>query len=219
MTVACISLKAQACIEVEASSAWLVCSLCSVVFGEEERALGARAATKSTIAHDRRALSCLRTTSTHLKQSLLSHRLGRLATDLKLQRLVFSASHHWNPQDRRPDFFRTSCRGSVSFWYIRMLARRLLSTTASRLATMSYPKPSTDRVQDLKENIEAIRAEMTQASSSDSKLPTLVLVSKLKPPSDLMAAYENLKEEDRHFGENYVQEVCVALPFVRILGV
>lgn len=83
--------------------------------------------------------------------------------------------------------------------------------TPSRLAKMSYPVPSGDRVQDLKENIQAIKAEMAAASSSTclatGKKPTLVLVSKLKPPSDLMAAYENLQEDERHFGENYVQEV------------
>jgi uncharacterized pyridoxal phosphate-containing UPF0001 family protein len=73
---------------------------------------------------------------------------------------------------------------------------------------MSYPTPSSERVQDLKENIQAIKAEMSEASTSARKQPpTLVLVSKLKPPSDLMAAYQNLNEDERHFGENYVQEV------------
>jgi uncharacterized pyridoxal phosphate-containing UPF0001 family protein len=59
------------------------------------------------------------------------------------------------------------------------------------------------------ENIKAIRDEMASASSGSShqKSATLVLVSKLKPPSDIMAAYENLAEDERHFGENYVQEV------------
>lgn len=74
---------------------------------------------------------------------------------------------------------------------------------------MSYPSPSSTRVRELQENIQAIRAEMAAASSSISsnKKPTLVLVSKLKPPSDLMAAYENLAQDERHFGENYVQEL------------
>lgn len=74
---------------------------------------------------------------------------------------------------------------------------------------MSYPVPPNERVQDLRENIQAIKAEMAEASSSTAsqKKPTLVLVSKLKPPSDLMAAYQNLEENERHFGENYVQEV------------
>lgn len=90
-----------------------------------------------------------------------------------------------------------------------MLLRRFLHSIPSRLAKMSYPVPSNERVQDLKENIEAIKAEMAKASSSTAsqRKPTLVLVSKLKPPSDLMAAYQNLEENDRHFGENYVQEV------------
>jgi uncharacterized pyridoxal phosphate-containing UPF0001 family protein len=77
---------------------------------------------------------------------------------------------------------------------------------------MSVPAPSSDRIQELRENIETIRSEMAEASSSagSSKQPTLVLVSKLKPPSDLLAAYENLEEDERHFGENYVQEVGLA---------
>ena len=70
---------------------------------------------------------------------------------------------------------------------------------------MSYPKPSEQRVQELAENIKAIRSEMAQATSD--KQATLVLVSKLKPPSDLMAAYERLGDDEKHFGENYVQEV------------
>lgn len=61
----------------------------------------------------------------------------------------------------------------------------------------------------MKENIQAIRDEMATAakSGSSTKTPTLVLVSKLKPPSDIMAAYEHLSKDERHFGENYVQEV------------
>lgn len=80
--------------------------------------------------------------------------------------------------------------------------------------TMSYPQPTSERTQDLAENVKVIKDEMAQALKSrpaahtrSQNNPTLVLVSKLKPPSDLMAAYNNLAEEERHFGENYVQEL------------
>lgn len=60
------------------------------------------------------------------------------------------------------------------------------------------------------ENIREVREEMaTVTGPSGSGKPVLVLVSKLKPPSDVMAAYEALDEADRHFGENYVQEVSL----------
>ena len=76
---------------------------------------------------------------------------------------------------------------------------------------MASIQPTKERVQEMAENIKAIREEMASASASapHKKPTTLVLVSKLKPPSDLMAAYENLAEDERHFGENYVQEVCL----------
>lgn len=81
---------------------------------------------------------------------------------------------------------------------------------------MSYPKPSQERVQELAENIKAIRSEMAQATTD--KQATLVLVSKLKPPSDLMAAYERLSDDEKHFGENYVQEVSVTPPLIQDNG-
>ena len=72
---------------------------------------------------------------------------------------------------------------------------------------MSSITPSADRVREIGENIKTIRDEMATAASSSNTAPTLVLVSKLKPPSDLMAAYENCTDDQKHFGENYVQEV------------
>ena len=39
--------------------------------------------------------------------------------------------------------------------------------------------------------------------------PTLVAVSKLMPVETLMLAYN---EQQRHFGENYVQEICEKAP-------
>lgn len=88
-----------------------------------------------------------------------------------------------------------------------MLRRSLHSTR--RLYKMASLQPSRERAQEMAENIKAIKDEMAAASSSapHKKHTTLVLVSKLKPPSDIMAAYEHLSQDERHFGENYVQEV------------
>lgn len=53
--------------------------------------------------------------------------------------------------------------------------------------------------------ISAISAEMKISQ------PTLVAVSKLMPTTDIMEAYN---EDQRHFGENYVQEICEKAPKV-----
>ena len=87
-----------------------------------------------------------------------------------------------------------------------MLWRRL-PTTSYRYRTMSSLAPSSERVHQLSENFEAIRNQVVKASASSGKTPTLVLVSKLKPPSDIMAIHGKLKDSEKHFGENYVQEV------------
>lgn len=66
---------------------------------------------------------------------------------------------------------------------------------------------SSERVHELSENYEAIRNQVVKASASSGKTPTLVLVSKLKPLSDIMAIHGKLKDSEKHFGENYVQEL------------
>ncbi|KAJ3304438.1 hypothetical protein HDV03_002782 [Kappamyces sp. JEL0829] len=66
----------------------------------------------------------------------------------------------------------------------------------------------------VKENLRAIR-ESVAAAVAASKRPensvTLVAVSKTKPREDIMAAYE---EGQRHFGENYVQELLEKAPLL-----
>lgn len=81
--------------------------------------------------------------------------------------------------------------------------RRMASTEAA-------PAPEPQRVAEIGENIKSIREQIAQACSSSAKesaSPTLVLVSKLKPPSDIIAACEHCTDDQKHFGENYVQEV------------
>lgn len=83
-----------------------------------------------------------------------------------------------------------------------------------RTMSSSYPQPTAERAEDLRENIKIIKDEIAEAVKTrapayarSQRDPTLVLVSKLKPPSDLMAAYQTLGQDEKHFGENYVQEV------------
>ncbi|KAF9991004.1 hypothetical protein BGZ75_007187 [Mortierella antarctica] len=64
------------------------------------------------------------------------------------------------------------------------------------------------RAQEIKENLEGVKArmdEVLQSQSGATSKARLVAVSKYKPASDILAAYE--KAGHRHFGENYVQEL------------
>ncbi|WWC91864.1 YggS family pyridoxal phosphate enzyme [Kwoniella dendrophila CBS 6074] len=63
---------------------------------------------------------------------------------------------------------------------------------------------TSDRAEELKENIESVQAEVDQAASSSGSKPRLVAISKLKPASDIKALYD---AGYRHFGENYIQEM------------
>ncbi|KAF9435103.1 hypothetical protein BGZ76_006896 [Entomortierella beljakovae] len=65
-----------------------------------------------------------------------------------------------------------------------------------------------ERAQELVENLAGVEAIMDQTLKSkgdNAQAARLVAVSKLKPASDILAAYE--KTGHRHFGENYVQEL------------
>jgi len=73
-------------------------------------------------------------------------------------------------------------------------------------------EPTDDRVAELKDNLDHVRSQIQTAlrSRKDKSelasdfMPRLVCVSKLKPASDIVAAY---KHGERCFGENYVQEL------------
>ncbi|KAI8879678.1 hypothetical protein K501DRAFT_256316 [Backusella circina FSU 941] len=62
---------------------------------------------------------------------------------------------------------------------------------------------STERKQEITLNLKDVRESMNQVLDG-KRQARLVAVSKYKPIEDLMYAYEN---EQRHFGENYVQEL------------
>ncbi|WWC72161.1 YggS family pyridoxal phosphate enzyme [Kwoniella pini CBS 10737] len=63
---------------------------------------------------------------------------------------------------------------------------------------------TSDRAEELKENIESVQAEIDQAVSASGSKPRLVAISKIKPASDIKALYD---AGYRHFGENYIQEM------------
>ncbi|KAF9964373.1 hypothetical protein BGZ70_006555 [Mortierella alpina] len=64
------------------------------------------------------------------------------------------------------------------------------------------------RAQEIKENLDGVKArmdEVLQTQGGAASKARLVAVSKYKPASDILAAYETAGH--RHFGENYVQEL------------
>lgn len=67
------------------------------------------------------------------------------------------------------------------------------------------------RAQELQHNLNSIKlAIQTAVSNSNTKIPVrLVAVSKTKPSSDVLAAYQY---GQLHFGENYVQELVEKAP-------
>ena len=69
------------------------------------------------------------------------------------------------------------------------------------------PRATKDRADELQRRVESVQSRIKQASKAARATfePRLLVVSKLHPPSDLMAVYE--RTDHRHFGENYVQEL------------
>ncbi|WFC96535.1 hypothetical protein MBRA1_003196 [Malassezia brasiliensis] len=69
----------------------------------------------------------------------------------------------------------------------------------------TIPRAAKERVADVRGRLEAVRARIDRAAQQASRPPpSLLAVSKLQPPSDVMAAFE---AGQRHFGENYAQEL------------
>ncbi|KAJ2491421.1 hypothetical protein IWW37_002305 [Coemansia sp. RSA 2050] len=66
--------------------------------------------------------------------------------------------------------------------------------------------PCTERREEIEANLADVGGAVQKSSSvSSTHPPRLVAVSKYKPASDILAAYSC---GQRHFGENYVQELC-----------
>ncbi|KAJ2746772.1 hypothetical protein GGI20_001102 [Coemansia sp. BCRC 34301] len=65
---------------------------------------------------------------------------------------------------------------------------------------------STERQAEIEANLADVVSKVQRSTRADSAHPSrLVAVSKYKTSSDILAAYER---GHRHFGENYVQELC-----------
>jgi pyridoxal phosphate enzyme (YggS family) len=66
--------------------------------------------------------------------------------------------------------------------------------------------PSSQRVQTLLSNLSSVTSRISSLSSQRSTPVRLILVSKLKPASDILALHTS-DTKPAHFGENYVQEL------------
>jgi len=73
-------------------------------------------------------------------------------------------------------------------------------------ATAEMPRATQARITELLDCLSDVKERVRTAySSSSSRQPTLVAVSKYKPASDVLACFESGNQLD--FGENYVQEL------------
>ncbi|WWC64752.1 YggS family pyridoxal phosphate enzyme [Kwoniella dejecticola CBS 10117] len=72
------------------------------------------------------------------------------------------------------------------------------------MSTSTSLEYTSDRADELKENIQSVQAEIDQATHASGSKPRLVAISKIKPASDIKALYD---AGYRHFGENYIQEM------------
>ena len=94
---------------------------------------------------------------------------------------------------------------------------RLYRRMSAAVPTVPLVKPTPERTAELREALEEIRQRVQTASSRNPSRaknhpPVLVAVSKYKPASDVLAAYE---DGQRDFGENYVQELTEKASQVR----
>lgn len=74
------------------------------------------------------------------------------------------------------------------------------------MSSLSSPSKISSDVDTISERLDAVRAAISQCANTHGREPSdidLLAVSKTKPVSDIVLAYE---AKQRHFGENYVQE-------------
>ena len=93
---------------------------------------------------------------------------------------------------------------AIHHQYCARLRAETMSATSSSPIT-STVLPSSERVAELHTSLGEIRSRVAAVvSNSPRRTPTLVAVSKYKPPEDIRACYD---AGQRDFGENYVQEL------------
>ena len=89
---------------------------------------------------------------------------------------------------------------------------QLSKTLLQQTRAMSSLEYTSERASELRQNIEAVREEI--AAAAPSRAPRLVPISKIKPASDIKALYDTANQ--RHFGENYIQELVDKAQIVRL---
>ncbi|CEH13475.1 Proline synthetase co-transcribed protein [Ceraceosorus bombacis] len=71
-----------------------------------------------------------------------------------------------------------------------------------------YPQPSASQSFEVVSKLESVRSRIASSSQTHARRPPrLVAISKLHPPSSILAAYRDAEPRQLHFGENYAQEL------------
>lgn len=92
---------------------------------------------------------------------------------------------------------------------VRALAKLIIknstnTSTYISLCSQFSTRQMMESATDISQNLQSIRSRIETASKGSNKPVRLVAVSKIKPIEDIITAYES---GQRHFGENYVQEL------------
>lgn len=84
-----------------------------------------------------------------------------------------------------------------------------MATEASSSSTKKELIPTDEQIERITGRISQVRKRISQASSDAKreKEPRLVAISKLHPPTSILAAHKHCQPAQVHFGENYAQEL------------
>lgn len=88
-------------------------------------------------------------------------------------------------------------------------ATKTVRSMASSSLSSSHLRPTSEQVQRVSGQIQAVRQRISQAASHAKRRdpPRLVAISKLHPPTSILAAHTSCSPPQIHFGENYAQEL------------
>lgn len=81
--------------------------------------------------------------------------------------------------------------------------------SSSSSSSSSHLKPTTEQIQRVSGQIQAVRSRISEATSQAKRPhpPRLVAISKLHPPTSILSAHTSCDPPQVHFGENYAQEL------------
>lgn len=143
----------------------------------------------------------------------LSHSdLQKLQSTSKEQRAAKGQYVLVNQLDQAWQRVRSLCEGRIDFVLDNAgfeLVTDLLFGDWLLSLRGAYLRATPERQAEVCERLAAVRARVADAHArhkATSEPPALLAVSKLQPPSVIMAAYEHMGQ--RHFGENYAQELA-----------